>query len=630
MSTQESRNALLRILFDGQYEEVHADIRNLLRDPIFDARAELTLSDAGRLAYDRSRFVHSRLERPLQFVKNPARLFALAEWPALMDVSVFSLLMVHYNLCFGTLVDHGSGRADLADQIEELDSLRSFGPYMATELGFGNNVAAMRTEARYEPAREVFILNTPDALAQKHMSYSGFSDIPKIAVVMARLKAGGKDWGVFPFLVRIADDYGLCPGISAVPCPEKPVQGLDNGLTTFCDVVVPRRDLLLGDMAEFTPQGEFRANIGNPRKRFLRAMSRIQPGRLCVASAAMGAGRASVYIALRFAQHRLTNAPGRNDMPVIAYRSHQLPTFTALAKVFALTLLLNHVKRAFIATQPEIGSELNHLISITKAMCTWEMTDVITVCRERCGAQGIFSANRIADYVSLLQGLVTAEGDNLVLLGTAAGQMLAQPASEPLLAPAHVTAHDLTDIAWQLELLQYRESWLLDATRKTNVQTQDQSYFESLNATVHPGLAMARLHGVRVALQCMSEAIDSVEQEDVKQALRTLAALYGLTEIKRDSGWYSALGLASAEQILSLDALADRLCAEISPHVPMLIDGFALSPELLRAPIAHADYIAEFCQQAERQARHRVGDSITAERKRATLGRGLIVAAYEE
>ncbi len=31
---------------------------------------------------------------------------------------------------------------------------------------------------------------------------------------------------------------------------------------------------------------------GNQRKRFLRAMSRIQPGRLCVSSSAVGAGRA--------------------------------------------------------------------------------------------------------------------------------------------------------------------------------------------------------------------------------------------------------------------------------------------------------------------------------------------------
>jgi acyl-CoA oxidase len=89
---------LIRLLFDGTYERAHEDIRSLLFDPIFDARADLTLSQAGRLAYDRSRFVHGHLERPLKLLGNPLRLFALAEWPALLDVSVFSLLMVHYNL----------------------------------------------------------------------------------------------------------------------------------------------------------------------------------------------------------------------------------------------------------------------------------------------------------------------------------------------------------------------------------------------------------------------------------------------------------------------------------------------------------------------------------------------------
>jgi acyl-CoA oxidase len=155
-------------------------------------------------------------------------------------------------------------------------------------------------------------------------------------------------------------------------------------------------------------------------------MSRIQPGRLCVSSAAVGAGRASVWIALRYASQRLTNAPGRHDLPVIEYRSHQLALFTALAKVYAMTFLLNHVKREYLHSPDGVPAELNHLISITKALTTWEMTEVVATCRERCGAQGIFSVNRIADYGSLLQGLVTAEGDNQVLLATAAGQLLAR------------------------------------------------------------------------------------------------------------------------------------------------------------------------------------------------------------
>jgi acyl-CoA oxidase len=589
------RADLAGLVFDGTYEQVHEDIRAALLDPVFDAREGLTLAEAGRLAYERSRFLHGRLERPVEVVRNPRRLFALAEWPSLLDVSTFSLLMVHYNLCFGTVVEHGGDRPDLKDYFDELDGLESFGPYMATELGYGNNVAAMRTEAVLDPVSGTFVLNTPDPLAQKFMSYSGFQDVPKIAVVMARLKADGKDHGVFPFLVRISDGDGLCEGVHAASCPEKPVQGLDNGVTWFDHVRVPRRNLLLGDMGEFAEDGGFRPAGGNQRKRFLRAMSRIQPGRLCVSSAAVGAGRASVWIALRYASQRLTNAPGRHDLPVIEYRSHQLALFTALAKVYAMTFLLNHVKREYLHSPDGVPAELNHLISITKALTTWEMTEVVATCRERCGAQGIFSVNRIADYGSLLQGLVTAEGDNQVLLATAAGQLLARRDDRAAPQPPAPDGRDLLDPALHTELLRYREHSLRQAAYESMTDDSvDRTYFDAWNANINGALAMARTQGVRVALESFRATAAQARTAEVRDALEPLVALYGLTEVQRDAGWYLARGGLTARQVEELPARIDALCARVRPVAPLLIDGFQLSPELLRAPIAADDYVAAF------------------------------------
>ncbi|MFE9839160.1 acyl-CoA dehydrogenase [Streptomyces sp. NPDC005551] len=590
---------LARLLFDGRYEQAHKDISELLLDPVFDPREGLTMNEAGKLAYERSRVVHAGLERPTEILKDPWRLFALAEWPSLVDVSTFSLLMVHYNLSFGTVVEHGD-RPELKDLVDELDRLDSFSPYMATELGYGNNVAAMRTEAVYDAASQTFVLNTPDALAQKHMSYSGFQDVPKLAVVMARLKADGKDHGVYPFLVPISDGTRLHEGVHAAPCPEKPVQGLDNGVTWFDHVRVPRRNLLHGDMGGFDENGTFRPTSGNQRKRFLRAMSRILPGRLCVSSSAVGAGRAGVYIALRFAAQRLTNAPGRNDLPVIEYRSHQLALFTALSKVYAMTLLLNHAKREFVAAPAAVPAELNHLISITKALSTWEMTEVIAVCRERCGAQGIFSVNRIADYGSLLQGLVTAEGDNQVLLATTAGQIIAQSQAEeeaPSEAP-DPAGRDLRDTAFLLAALRHRERELLGAARAAMAdETRERTYLEAWNDTMNTGLAMARVRGVRTALECFTEAAGSAGTAEARTALGLLASLYALTEVQRDAGWYLARGVFTAGQVEELPQALDALCALIRPYAQTLIGGFNLSPELLRAPIAADDYVTAFQQR---------------------------------
>jgi acyl-CoA oxidase len=582
---------IVRLVFDGGFEADHEDIRDALRHPIFDPRSGLSLAYAGRLAYRRTQRLHERLERPVEVVRNPARLFALAEWSSLLDASLFSLVMVHYNLCLGTVLEHGGDRAELHDYVDELDGLTSFGLYMATELGYGNNVAALRTEAVYHRESETFVVNTPGPLAQKFMSYSGFADIPKLAVVLARVIVDGNDEGVYPLLVRISDQDGLCEGVRAAPCPEKPVQGLDNGVTSFDRVRVPRRNLLLGDMGEFLPDGSFRPGSGNRRSRFLRAMTRIHPGRLCVSSSAVGAGRASVYIALRYAAQRHTNGPGRPDMPVIEYRSHQLALFAALAKVYAMTFLLNHAKRAYLGrARPDVPpAELNELIALTKALCTWEITDVVTVCRERCGAQGMFSVNRIADYVSLLQGLVTAEGDNQVLLATTVGRLLAQRDRDPDAVAAPAAPAAVEDPDAQLRLLRYREHALIASARDA-LSDRTRPYADAWNATINQALAIGHVRGARIAL----ESFPSTEADEVHEAIQLLASLYGLTEIQRDAGWYLARGALTAEQVERIPAALDALCERIAVHVPLLLDGFCLSPDLLRAPIASDDYAAAY------------------------------------
>jgi acyl-CoA oxidase len=588
---------LVRLVYDGTFERVHADIRSALLDPIFDPREGLTLAECGRLAYQRCRFLHSKLERPLAILGDPLRLFALAQWPSLLDVSTFSVLMVHYNLCLGTVLDHGAERPDLRDYLGELDSLASFGPYMATELGYGNNVAALRTQAAYDRDSQTFVLNTPGPLAQKYMSYSGFADMPKLAVVMARLSADGKDHGVFPFLVRISDEHGPCQGIRAASCPEKPVQGLDNGLTWFDHVRIPRRSLLFGDTGGFDADGNFRSGTGNLRKRFLRAMSRIQPGRLCVSSSAIGAGQASVYIALRYAAQRLTNAPGRSDIPVIGYRSHQLALITALAKVYAMTFLLNHAKREYLRRHDTDPASLNVLIAITKVLCTWEMTEVVTVCRERCGAQGMFSVNRIADYCSLLQGLVTAEGDNQVLLATTAGQLIATggAASAPQIAAPDAAGRDVSDLDLHPALLRYREQSLAEAVREAMADDgANQGYFDAWNSQLNRALAMARLRGVGLAASCFHAAAADAADIQVRTALRLLAAVYGLSELHKEAGWYLARGLLTGAQVEAIPATIDDLCGRLVPYLPLLTGGFQLTPELLRAPIAADDYVTAF------------------------------------
>lgn len=586
---------LTRLVFDGMFEAVHQDLRTAVMDPIFDHREGLTMTEAAQLAYQRVRFIRNSIEPAVDIVRNPQRLFALSEWPSLLDTTTLPLLGVSYNLCLGSILQHGTGRDDLDDYIREL-STSAIGMYMVTELGYGNNAAALETEAIYDHQNQEFIINTPRRKAQKFMPYSGIYNIPKLAVVMARLKVDSKDHGIFPFIVRITDQNGAMPGVHIAPCPEKPGLALDNGMTWFDHIRIPRRNLLTGVMGELTPDGRFRSTIANKRTRFLATIDRVHPGRICLANALVAAGRASVYIAVRYSFQRLTSAPGHGEQPIIVYRSHQIALFTALAQVYAMTFLLNHVKREFTARTTENAHDINRLISVTKAISSWQMSDIINVCRERCGAQGMFGVNRIADYVSMAQGVVTAEGDNLPLLATAASGLLARHNEWSSVKPPDPRSHNLLDRAFHIDLLRYHEDGLRRTTRDAiayetcHLATLASAWNHNMNAA----LKAARIHGVRLALEQFHAASDNARTAEVSSALSTLASLYALTEISGDTGWYLAKNALTSDQVEQLPTVIDDLCEQILPHAENLIAGFNLTPELLRAPIATDDYLTVF------------------------------------
>ncbi|MFF9685814.1 acyl-CoA dehydrogenase [Streptomyces sp. NPDC014623] len=582
-STSEDRDELIRLVFDGTFDSVHADLRDTVSDPLFAPRSGLDATQQGRLAYDRSRLVHARTGPAQKVLDDPLRLFALSEWPSLMDTTTLPLLMSHYNLCLGTLLHHSAGRDDLDDIIEELATMRSVGMLMVTELGFGNNAAAMRTRAVYDPLADEFVLSTPDPQAQKFMPYTGIQDIPKIAVVMARLVVQDTDRGIFPFIVRICDAEGLLPGVRATALPDKPGLALDNGVTWFDGVRLPRRNLLGGAMGRLMPDGTFESTIPSRRRRFLTSLERVQPGRLCLASALVAAGRASLYIALRYARQRKTFAPGESDVPVIAYRSQQTALFRALADVYAMTFLVNSTKRAFVRTG--VSDDTNHLISLTKVVSSWSMTDVLTTCRERTGAQGMFSANRIADYIAMAQGVVTAEGDNLPLLAKAGNELLAHPPATDTGTP-EPQGRSLTDPSFHRELTRFRQSRLTDTTAYAMRREirGGSSLFDAWNHHINAALTLAESRGRELALEELHTAATQATTPRTREALGLLAALYGLGLTERDAAWHLAHGTLTPHQVTRIPTLLEALSTRVLPYADLLVDGFGLTDELLRAP----------------------------------------------
>jgi acyl-CoA oxidase len=324
-------------------------------------------------------------------------------------------------------------------------------------------------------------------------------------------------------------------------------------------------------------------------------MDRVQAGKLCLTSALLSCARASLFIAVRYAQQRLTFAPGSADVPVIRYRNHQLSLFGGLATVYAMSCLLNATKAAYANASRDEG-ELNRLTAVTKAIATWNAAHVINQCRERCGAQGMFSVNRIADYLLMTQGVITAEGDNEVILSKAAGELMALRRTTSPGSQLDPNGRDLLDERFILALLKFRESVLCEETSQVfHAQLRGNSdVFSAWNDNINAALSVAHAHGARLAFEEFSRAASEMEVASNRAALRLLVLFYGLQELSKAAAWFLNRGALLREHVERLPRAIDELCVELLPHASNLVEGFSIPNTLLRAPIASEDYVASF------------------------------------
>ncbi len=285
--------------------------------------------------------------------EDPRRLYALHEWVGLADGVTCTILGIHYCLALGSLIAHGEGRADLEGFIAELERADSFGVFLATEIGFGNNLASLETEAVYDPVAREFVLSSSTPRSPKFMPNTACA-VPKLAVVLARLVSQGKNHGVFPFLVRIRDAGGeTCPGIDVWALTEKPGYALDNAVTRFDRVRVPKAHLLAGSDSTLHDDGRFESRASSRSRRFLNAIDRVQTGRVCFTSGVVSSLRAATWIAMRYTAQRFTFAPGkRSGVPLLSYRNVQRDVFGALAAAYALTFARASCRNAFMGGPP--------------------------------------------------------------------------------------------------------------------------------------------------------------------------------------------------------------------------------------------------------------------------------------
>ncbi|MFD9812021.1 acyl-CoA dehydrogenase [Streptomyces sp. NPDC059080] len=573
---------LNRILFGDQFEQLHEPWRRLFSTAAFRYREGLSPEERAALSYERLHAVNETVTAPERFASDIEQLAALHEWVGPVDPGLLTVGSIHFNLFLGSLLDHDGDRRDLRD----FTSLRRTGTFLCTEAGHGNSASSLETTAAYDPATRTFLLHTPSAAAAKFMPNTSSVGGPKTAVVAARLLVGGRDEGVFLFLTPLHDDTGRpLPGVEIRRLPQTGTAPVDHCVTSFDRVRLPYEAMLQADHGRLRPDGSFSSTVGNRRKRFLASVGRVTEGKLCMSASSLGLTRHAVTVAVHHAHRRhtsgITSGP---SVPLFAYRSHHAPLLDALATAYAATLLQRTAVRRWARDGRTSGAareDAERLVAVAKGWITWQARAVMTECRERCGAQGLFLANGIAAQLAANEGTITAEGDNLVIWTKAAGEMLLghftpRPPSDTPAAERSPTDPDvLQDLLADIERIWHRRA-------RTRLRSGGAGGpLGRWNRTVAPALRLVDAHAQRLAAEGLLAAARRATDPAAASLLHALHRLFALRSVAAHGGDLLADGALTADQVGGLPDLADAVVEELAPHALTLTAGFGVADDVL-------------------------------------------------
>ncbi|MFF1836829.1 acyl-CoA dehydrogenase [Streptomyces sp. NPDC058231] len=571
---------LTRIIFGDEFEQIHQPWRKLFSTEPFRYREGLAPEERAALSYQRLRLVNESLDSPEQLVRDVERLTALHEWVGPADAGLGTVASIHYNLFLGSLLDHDGGERDL----REFTGLGRTGTFLCTEAGHGNAASQLETTATYDPATRTFDLHTPTPAARKFMPNTSSTGGPKTAVVAARLITGeGTDRGVFLFLTPLSDACGdPLPGVRIRKLPQTATAPVDHCSTSFEHVRLEYDALLQADHGRLAPDGAFTSSIGSPRKRFLSSIGRVTAGKLCMSAYSLGVARHAVTVAVRHAHTRRTaGVTARGTVPLFAHRSHHTPLLDALATTYAATLLHRTVVRRWAEVTEAGREDAERLAAVAKGWLTWRVRDVMTECRERCGAQGLFLANGIAGQLAANEGTITAEGDNLVIWVKAAGELLLGHFTPS--PPSGIPGGDrsLTDAGFLQDLLADTERIWHQRARTRLRAAEPGNPLNRWNQAVMPALELVDAHVHRLAAAALLEAAEQADGPESRNLLHGLHRLFVLRRVAAQSGDLLAEGRLTADQVRGLPDVIDAAVAALAPHALTLAAGFGVSEDIL-------------------------------------------------
>ncbi|TCD65983.1 hypothetical protein EIP91_001930 [Steccherinum ochraceum] len=459
-----------------------------------------------------------------------------------LDSAAFTIMTIQYNLCAGTIARFAIQRPDLAAVVRDLLQFRKHGQFLLTEVGHGIDMANLETTATLLPSGE-FILNTPNPQAAKMMPPTLPAGKPCIAVVFARLMVGLEDRGIRPFIVALNDGVQMCAGIRAKVLPDRGgTTPVNHCITYFHNVRLPSTSLL----------GSLDAQTSN--KSHLAEVSwRIAIGSMALGCLAIPLMQIYTTIGVKYSLRRHVG-PSSARMPIMAFRTQQIPLVAAIAQVHVLQAYAEWAIKLFRDTS--LPMRVRHgLATVLKAVMVQHSQAAAMAISERSGAQGLFAHNQITNLHGTMRGISIAEGDILALSIRLITELLQDRYALP--AP-----RDPTSVLAQHETHLFISKCAIMASSPI-------SRSDTTNRLILPHCQpLVEAIGHRMAYEAAVSA--GVSQD--------LIDMYLVSVVKLDAGWYIEYLGMTGKQIEEMECSAvDRLVGnDGGKKVEALVDAFGV------------------------------------------------------
>lgn len=135
-----------------------------------------------------------------------------------------------------------------------------------------------------------------------------------------------------------------------------------------------------------------------PHEDFLVSIWRVSVGTLSLSSCTIPLLQIATHIVSKYSARRTIGGPNGALLPIIAFRTQQMPIFYATAQVYVLQALHKHITESFLDRR--LDARVRHAFAtVFKAAAMRPCQNLHMALSERCGAQGLFAYNQIVSQL---------------------------------------------------------------------------------------------------------------------------------------------------------------------------------------------------------------------------------------